>query len=103
MATELIDFLGTRRAGAKTVQENIGLMERTPYTFHQLMGEPSINNVQTLSVPRKSEEPQLFIKVKEENENLRHRVDQLEFELGEEVKKVSDLERRKDRLHTKLE
>lgn len=77
MATELIDFLGTRRAGAKTLQENKGSMERTPYTFHQLMGEssPSTKNLQTSSVPRKSEEPWLFIKVKEENENLRHRVD----------------------------
>ena len=34
---------------------------------------------------------------------MKLRVDQLEIELSEEVKKVSDLERRKDRLHTKLE
>ena len=47
MATELIDFLGTRRAGAKTLQENKGSMERTPYTFYQLMGEssPSTKNL----------------------------------------------------------
>ena len=49
------------------------------------------------------EPPRLYVKIKEENENLKLRVDQLELELSEESKKVNELDRRNSRLHAKLE
>ena len=50
-----------------------------------------------------NDEPLLYIKVKEENENLKSRVDQLELEINEKTKSINSLERRNDRLLGKLE
>ena len=74
------------------------------YSFNHLLGEPS-QSIKMVTNNRTSfeEQPQLYIKVKEENENLKMRVDQLEMDLSQETKKVNDLERRKERLHMKLE
>ena len=75
MGTELIDFLKPHRTTTKLQHDNMGLMDQAPYSFHHLMGEPSSNNIPSSSAPGKFEEPQLFIRVKEENENLRQKVD----------------------------
>lgn len=84
------------------------LLDQAAISFNYLIGDTSKQttpNEGSSSQPRRytSEEPQLYIKVKEENENLKARVDQLELELNEKTKQVNSLDRRNDRLHNKLE
>ena len=121
IGAELMEFLGPRSNGTGNRHTRHGeddsrsgvspLLDQAVISFNHLMrggSDDQSNQLHSHSSPRRpftysQEQPPLFIKIKEENENLKVRVDQLELELAEEVKKVTDLERRKERLHAKLE
>ena len=66
-------------------------------------GRTRQRRLRTDNTTNNDDEPLLYIKVKEENENLKSRVDQLELELNEKTKSINSLERRNDRLLGKLE
>ena len=111
MGTELLDFLrmqqrtATKQTEVNNFDKN-SLLNEAVISFNHLLGDPSHSNNAASSIPNHnhiSAEPALYIRVKEENENLKLRVDSLELELAQEQKKSTDFERRMDRLHSKLE
>ena len=54
------------------------MLDQAALSFNHIMGEQSQTNTTkmvTISGPIRSEEPQLYIHVKEENENLKVRVE----------------------------
>ena len=106
MGTDLIDFLKLQPRPAPDSSER-NLMLDQAYSFNYMMGGSSQLNsnpaASSQAKPKPSSEPKLYIRVKEENESLKLRVDQLELDLAAETKKVNELERRNERLHGKLE
>ena len=114
VGNELIDLLRSQRnnAGVKPthmISSNEDtrnpMLDQAAYSFNRMIGEPSSQNGHSSQArkPSGEDQPALYIKIKEENEHLKQRVDALELELAEETKKVGETERRNLRLHSKLE
>ena len=62
------------------------LLDQAAISFNHLLGDPSHSNNIASSIPHHNHvtatEPALYIRVKEENESLKLRVDSLELELA---------------------
>ena len=63
------------------------VLDQAAISFNHLMGDPSHSHNAASTIPYNnhnhvSAEPALYIRVKEENENLKIRVDSLEFDLA---------------------
>ena len=105
MGQDLLEFLKMQKTGTKGADNanDRNSMLDVAHSFHHMLVDPSQSKQAATNQRAPSEEPQLYIKIKEENENLKLRVDQLEAELSQEAKKVNDLDRKRERLHLKLE